>query len=166
MPFDAFIKIDGAPGAATDAKHKDWIDVLSFKWGMAFPTQVAGMGSGAQAGAGKIQASKVVVVKAIDKSSPILYESCATGKHIKEIKIEFTTGGSRDLKYQTITLKDCVVHSAEQELKGGDVSIHTEQCSFAYSGIQWSVQPVNPKTGMPEGGPVTTGWDFTKMEKI
>ena len=34
MAFDAFLKIDGIPGESTDDKHKDWIEVLSFDFGM------------------------------------------------------------------------------------------------------------------------------------
>ena len=31
MAFDGFIKIDGIPGESTDDKHKDWIEILSFR---------------------------------------------------------------------------------------------------------------------------------------
>ena len=34
MAFDAFLKIDGIPGESTDDKHKDWIEILSFDFGM------------------------------------------------------------------------------------------------------------------------------------
>jgi hypothetical protein len=29
--FDSFLKIDGIPGESTDDKHKDWIEVISYK---------------------------------------------------------------------------------------------------------------------------------------
>lgn len=32
-----FLKIDGAPGESTDAKHKGEIDILSFQWGETQP---------------------------------------------------------------------------------------------------------------------------------
>ena len=38
MAFDAFLKIDGIPGESADAKHKDWIDVLSYGFGIQQPT--------------------------------------------------------------------------------------------------------------------------------
>ena len=33
--FDAFLKLDGIKGEATDDKHKGEIDVLEFSWGLS-----------------------------------------------------------------------------------------------------------------------------------
>src|SRR5256885_1121165 len=36
--YDAFLKIDGIKGEATDAAHNGWIEIAGFSWGMTNPT--------------------------------------------------------------------------------------------------------------------------------
>ena len=35
MAFDAYLKIDGIPGEALDSKHKDWIEITSYSFGVS-----------------------------------------------------------------------------------------------------------------------------------
>src|SRR5512141_296981 len=72
MAFDAFLKIDGVPGESSDDKHKDWIEVLSYSWGVSQPSS----GSASTAGgatAERANFSDFSVVKALDKASPKLF---------------------------------------------------------------------------------------------
>lgn len=46
MAYDAFIKFDGIDGESLDAKHKNWVDVLSFSWGVSQPHAVSGQFTG------------------------------------------------------------------------------------------------------------------------
>ena len=34
MSFDAYLKIEGIPGDALDANHKDWIELTDFHYGV------------------------------------------------------------------------------------------------------------------------------------
>ena len=70
MAFEAYLKIDGIAGNATDHKHKDWIEVQSFSWGEN-NTGVASHGAGG--GAGKVHMQDLQFVKQMDKSSPKLF---------------------------------------------------------------------------------------------
>jgi len=35
--FDAFLKIEGVSAESTDVTQKDWIEVLSYSWGVSQP---------------------------------------------------------------------------------------------------------------------------------
>ena len=85
--FDAFIKVDGIPGESTDSKHKDWIEILSFHWGVEQPSGGTKSSVGAL-GRERTEHDDFSIVKAIDKASPKLFMACCDGTHIKEIKIE------------------------------------------------------------------------------
>ena len=54
MAFDAFLKIATIPGESTDDKHKDWIEVLSYSWGVSQQTSGSrSSGGAASAAAGR-----------------------------------------------------------------------------------------------------------------
>ena len=68
MAFDAFLKIDGIPGESTDDKHKDWIEVLSFEFGMDQPSSA----TDSSAGGGtteRVDVDDLAVMKHIDKAA-------------------------------------------------------------------------------------------------
>src|SRR3954469_11117687 len=98
MAFDAFLKIDGIPGESTDDKHTDWIEYLSFDFGMEQPTSA----TDSSAGGGtteRVDVEDLKVVKHLDKASTKLYEFCCTGKHIATVTIELCRAGGDKLKY-------------------------------------------------------------------
>lgn len=164
MALDAFIKIGDIKGGATDDKHKEWIDVLSFSWGTVLEGGAGMAGGGAMTQAGRATGQDVNLVKPIDKSTPVLFQSCSEGKHIPEVVVEFTTGGARDLKYLSIKMNDCLISSIQHGWSSGGTD-HTETVGIKYSKLTLTMQPVNPKTGAPEGGKVETSWDFSAQKK-
>ena len=68
MAFDAFIKIDGIPGESTDDKHKDWIEILSFHWGVSQPSS-GGRSTGGAASAERCNHTDFSIVHTLDKAS-------------------------------------------------------------------------------------------------
>ena len=46
MSFDAYLKIEGIPGEALDANHKDWIELTDFHYGVVWA--VSGTSSSAE----------------------------------------------------------------------------------------------------------------------
>lgn len=47
MAFDAFLKIDGIPGESTDDKHKEWIEIASYRQGVSQPASATASSVGA-----------------------------------------------------------------------------------------------------------------------
>ena len=120
MAADYFLKIDGIKGESLDDKHKDEIDVLSFSWGVS---QSGTMAHGSGGGEGKATFHDLSFVHKIDKSSPVLMQSCANGMHIKEASMvgekSSERGGEQFLKY---TFKDVIISSYQDAgSQAGDV---------------------------------------------
>ncbi len=77
MPFDAFLKIATVPGESTDDKHKEWIEVLSYSWGVSQMLGGSASSTGSHAGQ-RADFSAFSVVHSLDKASPKLFLACAT----------------------------------------------------------------------------------------
>ncbi len=70
MAVDNFLKIEGIKGESTDDKHKDWIEILSYSWGVS---QMASA-SASTSGGGTSQRADfqdISIVKTLDSSSPL-----------------------------------------------------------------------------------------------
>src|SRR5215469_14676543 len=92
---DYFLKIDGIPGESQDDKHKDWIPLASFSWGVTEP----GAGRGAGSGAGRAKFSGFEFAMLVNKASPELFLSCVSGKHIKEAMLSVRQPAPQQLEY-------------------------------------------------------------------
>jgi len=86
MAFDAFMKINGVVGESTDDQHKEWIELLSFSWGVQQPKSV--VSSAGSLAAERADFGDFSITKVIDKASPKLATACASGEHFSEVKIE------------------------------------------------------------------------------
>ena len=117
MAVDMFIKIGDIKGESQDDKHKDEIDVLAWSWG-ASNSGSTHVGGGS--GAGKANFQDISFTKYIDKSSPILLQHCATGKHIGEAKLICRKAGGTQMEYIMIHMKDLIVSSVSTGGSGGE----------------------------------------------
>ena len=73
---DFFLKLDGVEGESQDKDHKNEISLESFSFG-ADQSGTSSHGTGA--GAGKVSMHDISVTKVVDKSSPVLFQNCASG---------------------------------------------------------------------------------------
>lgn len=152
-----FLKIDGIEGESTDVTHKEEIDVLSWSWGVANPTDV---GSGGGGGAtGKAAFQDFHFVSRISKASPMLFLSCASGTHHKTAALSGvrTAGKSKSAEFLTYKLSDVVVTSDQHS--GSDDGVPIEQFSLNYSEIEvsYTQQLASGKFAKP----VRAGFDVT-----
>lgn len=164
MPFDAFLKIATVPGESTDDKHKDWIETLSFSWGLSQAMGGAASATGAHAGQ-RVDIQDFSVVKQLDKASPKLFLACCAGEHIKDVTLEICKAGGTKQKYMTYKFSDVLVSSVRPggSANGAD-AIPLEEVSFRFAKCQLEYIPID-KTGKPQGQ-VPAGWDLTKNAKI
>ncbi len=70
MAFDAFLKLDGILGESTNDKHRDEIDVLGLSWDIRAGTS------------GAPRFSELVVVKSLDRASPLLFQTVCLNRAI------------------------------------------------------------------------------------
>ena len=158
--FDAFCKIDGVPSESTDDKHKDWIEILSFNHGITQPRSATKSSVGG-AGSGRCEHSEFVITKQLDKASPKLYEYCSSGKHIKEVLLEFCRSGGDKMKYLEVKLEEVIISSISPGgLSKGTDEIPSEEVRFDYGKIKWTYTQQKRADGSG-GGNVTGGWDLT-----
>ena len=161
MAFDCFLKISSVPGESTDDKHKDWIEVLSFSWGVSQP----GAGSrstGGAASAERCDHQNFQVVKTVDKASPKLFLSCCKGEHINEVKLELCRATGDKQKYMEYKMSDVIVSSVQPggSSHGGE-SLPLESVSFNYGKIELIYTETDHKTGKPKGD-VKANWDLVQ----
>lgn len=159
MAFDAFLKIDGIPGECTDDKHKDWIEVLSYSFGVSQPKSGSASTAGG-ASAERADFNDFSIVKALDKTSPKLFLKCADGTHIKEVKMELCRAGGDKMKYMEYKFSDCIITSVRRggSAQGGE-TLPLEEVSFDYGKVELTYVQQDRATGK-EKGSVNAYWDL------
>ena len=99
-----FIKFDGIDGESIASGHEKWIEVISWSWGASQPAARMAVGSGAgKAGTPSIQV--LSIGKHLDKSSPLLYQSCASGKVFPSVLLHVVQEGGAELKVSELALE-------------------------------------------------------------
>jgi type VI secretion system secreted protein Hcp len=119
MASDMFAKIGDIKGESRDAEHKDEIEVLSWSWGVSQTGSVAHGGGG---GAGKATFHDFNFTHHIDKASPLLMKSCATGAHIPEATITVRKAGKAQQDYLIIKMTDVLITGVTLSVAGDEPS--------------------------------------------
>lgn len=96
MAYDIFLKIDGIDGESMDDKHKNEIEVLSWRWNIH---QESTMHAGSGLGSGKVSVTNLDFDHYIDRASPNLFKYCASGKHIPQAILVMRKAGGNPLEY-------------------------------------------------------------------
>jgi type VI secretion system secreted protein Hcp len=117
MASDIFAKIGDIKGESTDARHKDEVEVLSWSWGVAQSESSTHGGGG---GAGKASFHDFNFTHHIDKASPLLMKSCATGVHIPEATITVRKAGKGQQEYLVIKMNDVLITSVAMSVGGAE----------------------------------------------
>ena len=134
MASDIFAKIGDIKGESLDAKHKDEIEVLSYSWGVANAVHV-----GAGGGAGKATFQDLSFHHGIDKASPRLFASCATGEHIKEATITHRKAGKGQQEYLIIKMNDVIITGVA--LNDTSEGTPSETVSMVFAKVDFEYKP-------------------------
>ncbi len=134
MAFDAFLKIDGIDGESTDKRHPREIEVLSYSFGV---DNTGSFGGGIGGGTGKASFKDFHFVSRLQKSSPNLFLSCATGQHFKYATLSVRRADSRFPDFYKVQLTDVLVSSFEQGGSAdGAESVPLDQVSLNFAKIE------------------------------
>src|SRR5689334_647247 len=106
--FDAFLKVETIDGESSDDKHKNWMEILSYSWGVSQPI------SGTVSSVGSLSAERAdfqnfSVVKGTDKASPKLFLACVNGEHLPSATLEICRAGGDKQPYMEYKLTDVMV---------------------------------------------------------
>ncbi len=136
MPFNAFVNFGDIKGESTDANHKDWIEVTSYRQPITRAVSAAGRSGPA--------VSEITITKRVDAASPKLYEAVHNGTHLKEAVIELVHAGGKT-PFLVIKLTDVVITSALDDAETtGAAQFPSETISLTYGKIQWTYTRQKP----------------------
>jgi len=140
--FDAFLKIEGMEGEATDTRHTNWIVVLAVTNDLVrkpFPMPPESS-----------LTSDLSIVKEVDKASPKLYLACANGQPINAVKLECCAATGGQIAFYEINLSNAVVRLIEQEgIFLGPHGRPIERAILACEAISWTYTRVSLPSGLP-----------------
>ena len=150
MALNAYLRLKGQKqgdikGSVTQKGRADSIMVIAYEHGIVSPRDVA---SGLPTG--KRQHKPLMIMKELDKSSPLLYQSLVTNENITEWKLEFWTpqlaarmGSGAEVQHYTIELMNANIASIEQHMLNNKDPLLTryveyEKIFFTYQKITWT----------------------------
>jgi type VI secretion system secreted protein Hcp len=151
-PAPIYMKFDGIDGEANAPGVMNAIELQAFSVGHSRYNLTA-----------PPALQEMVLVKVLDKSSPKLAESCATGRHIPQAILTCRKAGGATNDFYTITLEDCLISSYSVSgggASGGGDPLPTESISLNYTKIEWKYQKQD-LAGQPVDPPVIGRWPST-----
>jgi type VI secretion system secreted protein Hcp len=162
---DFLLNIDGIKGESTDSKHKDWIELRSFSWGLV---NNASAGHGSGLGSGKVSMGDIHFTMTHCNASPLLMLACASGEHVKTATVLARKQGKDQIEFLTIKLTDVLVTSYQTGgSSGGETGsevIPTDQFSLAFSKVEQSYTP--QKQDGTAGAKTTKGWNVKENKLV
>jgi type VI secretion system secreted protein Hcp len=157
MAIDVYLHIDGIKGESADDKHKEWIECKSVNWGVSQPKSATASTGGGHT-AERCEHTEIDITKLADLSSPVLLQTCSSGKTIPKAKLEFmrADGQGERVKYFEIELENVLIGSIEPAVEEG--SFLSEKVGLKFSKVKWKY--TQQKIGGGAGGNTSGGWDL------
>jgi type VI secretion system secreted protein Hcp len=157
MAIDVYLQIDGIKGESADDKHKDWIECKSVEWGVKQPRSATASTGGGHT-AERCEHTEITVTKLADLATPLLLQTCSSGKTIPKAKLEFmrADGQGERVKYFEIELENVLIGEVTPSVKQGDIL--SEELGLKFSKIKWKY--TQQKVSGGAGGNTSGGWDL------
>ena len=157
MAVNAYLKVDGRPGASTS--KQGYIDVLSFSFGATQQHVIGPASAGAEARVGRADVHNLTVMKAMDKTSPLLFDDCVTGNVLNSVDLIYDKPmGDQQEDYIKYHMEKVLITSVQHS---GSNENPTESVSFAFEKIKVSY---NPEEEGQLKGFIDKGFDLMKLK--
>ncbi|MDE3136164.1 MAG: type VI secretion system tube protein Hcp [Acidobacteriota bacterium] len=154
MAVNAYLIIQGVEGPSTTRKNA--IDIYSFSFGASMPVSIQQAGGESRAGRANFQ--DVSVMKAVDKTSPQLFQDCISGDFLTKVEVIYDKPmGDKQEDYFKIEMENAIITSIS--LSGSNEN-PVESLSFAFKKIKVSY---NPEVDKSLQGFVDKGFDLEKL---
>lgn len=148
MAVDYFLKLKGIEGESIDEKHKKQIQLMSWSWGAANTSSVAGTGG---SGAGKVDVSDFSIMVFFDKSTPKLFKAICAGTHLEDATIEAVKSGADGKPYLKLDFKEVFITALSVS---GSSEIPSVSVSFTYKSIKIDYSEQDAKGNLTSTGAV------------
>ncbi|HEU5451993.1 MAG TPA: type VI secretion system tube protein Hcp [Terriglobales bacterium] len=156
---DYFLKIEGIEGESQDAKHKNEIQVESFAWG----EQNAGTAAhGGGMGAGKVNFNDFNFAMRLNKASPVLFQKCATGEHIKSAILTCRKAGKEQQEYLKVTFSDLLVSNYQTGGSAGNDVVPMDSISLNFTKVE--IEYKEQKKDGTLGGAIKKSYDIKEQK--
>lgn len=157
MAIDVYLQIDGIKGESTDERHRDWIECQSVQWDVSQPKSATASTGGGHT-AERCEHSDITLSKLADLSSPILLQTCSSGKTIPKARFEFmrADGQGERIKYFEIEIENLLIGSVSPSVGPGDIL--SESVGIKFSKVKWKY--TQQKIAGGAGGNTSGGWDL------
>ena len=158
MAIDVYLQIEGIKGESADSSHQGWIELTSAQWGVLQPKSATASTGGGHT-AERCEHQSVSITKLADLSSPILMQTCSSGRTIPKAKLEFMRADSEGnpVKYYEVELENVLIGSVDQAVHEG--SILHDTIGLKFSRVRWKY--TQQKIGGGVGGNTAGGWDLS-----
>lgn len=148
----AYVKIESPSiaGDSSDQNHKEWIEVNEIVHEIRWNDEVKVVGAGGRLN-GEPSHPGVVVKKAIDKSSPMLRQRCASGERLGKVIVDVVNLAGAGVVAHQMELAPAFVSWVKVESEQGQPY---ELVQFRYGTIKWkhaSQDTKGQKAGESEG---------------
>jgi type VI secretion system secreted protein Hcp len=155
-----FLKLDGVKGDSVHVKHQDEIDVESFSFGVFAP---GGPGASTGTGSGRPEFPDFSFTTASSIASPVLFLSCAQGKHLKEAFLTARNEGSSGVEFYKVRFADVVISSYSQS---GVEALPRPQDAVAFRFAKIHIEFSNQGPDGKLNPPVVADWDLKGMKGL
>ncbi|GAB3443391.1 type VI secretion system tube protein Hcp [Massilia solisilvae] len=157
MAIDVYLQIDGIKGESSDHGHDGWIELTSAQWGVKQPKSATASTSGGHT-AERCEHSSITITKMADLSSPILMQTCSSGRTIPKAKLEFmrADGQGTPVKYYEVELENVLIDSMNQAAHEGGI-LH-DSIGLRFAKVRWKY--TQQKIGGGAGGNTMGGWNL------
>jgi type VI secretion system secreted protein Hcp len=157
MAVNAYLIIDGRPGPSTSKTNA--IDIMSFSFGASNQSVTGAGSSGGEMRAGRANLQDLTIMKVLDKTSPLLFDDCATGNVLTKVEIFYDKPMGDDQEdYFKIELDQALITSIQLS---GSTENPMESVSFAFAKVKVSY---NPEEGGKLKGFIDKGFDVLKLK--
>jgi type VI secretion system secreted protein Hcp len=134
--LEVFLEIEGIRGDSKVDRHRDDIDVVSFKIGVLNTGTFATGGGGA---AGKAEFTDLTVIKFIDSASVPLCLAAAQGDHFRSATLVVRNSERDPLPILTIVLNDVLISSVNDSASTTDPNGNLlESITLNWARITWT----------------------------
>jgi len=149
--LEAFLWVDGIPGEAVQEQHKGWVELTGM-------TNRADRPAGP---ASQKDAIQWIVLKHVDKATPLLYQACAQGQPVAQALIELVLGEPTSLRFYQITLSNVVFESISSSATAGashSRGASVKKVQLRAEWVHWSYTVFRPQSGLPTQQ-IASFWD-------
>ena len=133
--------------------------MLSFSFGASMPHVIGPGSAGGEARAGRANINDLSIMKAVDKTSPLLFDDCVTGNVLKTVDLIYDKPmGDQQEDYYKIHMENALITTIQHS---GSSENPMESISFAFEKYKISY---NPEEGGALKGFIDKGFDLLEIK--